>query len=111
MSWSVAQVSNSTLRWRGVPEGATACVKVRQAAMSDDSPQGSLSPALADPAHATTMTATPINRRSIFVFPPPAVRGRHSGFNVILRIDSMLELKTRNRTGLFRILYLSRLSY
>src|ERR1700722_3569335 len=100
MSWSVAHVSSSTVWLVGLPEGARACVKICQAAMSDDSPQGNLSSAaMAGPAQAAMMAAKPNNQGNIFLSPAPKVRMRHGGFKIVLQIDLLANL----RRGMARI--------
>src|SRR5579859_6415931 len=79
-----------------------AWVRVCQAAMSDDCPQGNLSSAApAGPAHAARMAAKPNSRGNIFLSPALTVNGRHGGFNIVLRIEPTPELKTRDETQLF----------
>src|ERR1700733_14517127 len=102
MSWSVAQVSSSTVWFAGLPEGARACVKTSQAAMSEDSPQGNFSSsAMAGPAYAAMMAAKPIKLNNIFLVPAPTVEGRNGEFNIVLRIEPTLALKTWAGTHLF----------
>src|ERR1700761_6062768 len=95
MSWSDAQVSNSTVWLAGLPEGAMAWVKTCHAAMSDDWPQGSGSlTASAGAAHANRIAARPARRRNIFL-----------GCNFVIRIGGSLIPKTQGGRRLFPVLF------
>src|SRR5438128_2456811 len=104
MSWSFAQVSNSTVWLAGLPDGATAWVKVCQAAMSDDCPQGSFSlTASAEPHQTAPIAAKAARRRSIVPFPRRRARACISRFNFVIRIAVTLLRRRDGRSAYSRL--------
>src|SRR5215469_10243766 len=102
MSWSEAQVSNSTLWLAGLPEGATIWVNVCHAAMSEDWPQGSFSlMAQAGTAQNPIKVAKPAQRCNIFQSSRRTTRGSHGKFNFVIPIEITLTQETQDGARLF----------
>ena len=58
---------------------------------------------MAGPAQAAMTATKPISLGNIFLIPAPTVQGRNDEFNIVLRIEPTLALKTWAGTHLFLI--------